>query len=126
METTKELITQLEQSLVEAIKDNDVRFLDQALHDDLLFIAPNGQLITKVMDLDSHRAGEMIVEQITVTIEDISIIDDTAIVVIVYDTKGTMLGKPIEGKFKYIRVWKRFAEGFKVVGGSCLRLETEA
>jgi hypothetical protein len=96
--------------------------LDKLLHEDLLFIAPNGLVITKAMDLASHSAGEMEVEELIANYEDIRIIGDNAIVVVVYDTKGRMLGNAIQGQFRYIRVWKMFDDGLKVVGGSCFKL----
>ncbi|EMJ93916.1 nuclear transport factor 2 family protein [Leptospira alstonii] len=108
-------IIEIEKSLIVGIKTSDVEFLDSILHDDLLFIAPNGQTITKEMDLASHRAKEMAVERLVSTVEDISIIGDTATVVVVYDTEGVMLGNPIQGKFRYVRVWKLFADGLKVI-----------
>lgn len=122
MKITKNEITKLENTLVEGIKNSDITILDNVLHNDLLFLAPNGQLITKAIDLASHQAGEMIVEQLTLKIENINIIDDTAIVVVVYNTKGTMLGSPIQGQFRYIRIWKLFPDGIKVIGGSCFQL----
>ncbi len=122
MNVTKNEIIELENKLVEGIKKGDITFLDKILHNDLLFLAPNGQIITKAIDLASHQAGEMIVEQLIPTIEDINVIDDTAIVVVVYNTKGTMLGNPIQGQFRYIRIWKQFPDGLKVIGGSCFQL----
>jgi ketosteroid isomerase-like protein len=122
MEKQKEEIIELEQKLIEAIRTSDLLFLDRILHQDLLFLAPNGTVITKAMDLDSHKAGEMVVEEIKSTIEELNITQDTAVVVLVYDTKGKMLGNPIEGRFKYVRVWKKFDDSFKVIGGSCLRV----
>ncbi len=122
MQITKERITELENKLAEAIKSSDLAFLNKVLHDDLLFLAPSGQMITKVMDLASHRAGEIIVEQLVDRIEEINIIDDTAVVGVVYDTKGSMLGNPIEGQFRYIRIWKQFPDGIKVIGGCCMQL----
>ncbi|MFB9863547.1 nuclear transport factor 2 family protein [Rufibacter immobilis] len=56
------------------------------------------------------------------TVEEVKIVDDTAIAILVYDTKGTMLGKPIQGRFRYIRIWKQFSDGLKVIGGSCTKL----
>ena len=122
MQITKERITELEKKLAEAIKSSDLAFLNKVLHDDLLFLAPSGQMITKVMDLASHRAGEIIVEQLVDRSEEINIIDDTAVVGVVYDTKGSMLGNPIEGQFRYIRIWKQFPDGIKVIGGCCMQL----
>lgn len=118
----REEIIEIENQLIEGIKRSDVKFLDKILHDDLLFIAPNGETVTKAMDLASHRKGEMVVEQLIPTFEDIKIIGDNAIVVVVYDTKGKMLGNPIQGRFRYIRIWKGFSDGIKVIGGSCSRI----
>ena len=122
MAINKDAVMDLEYRLIEAIKKSDVRYLDGILHDDLLFIAPNGQVITKQMDLDSHKKGDMVVEFLTPTFEDIRIIDNTATVIVVYETRGSMLGTPIHGKFQYIRIWKEFASGPKVIGGGCFML----
>jgi ketosteroid isomerase-like protein len=119
---TKEEIFEIENQLLEGIKTSDINLLDNILHDDLLFMAPSGQIVTKEMDLASHRAGEMKVEQLTAKFESIKIIGDNAVVVVVYDTKGKMLGTPIQGKFRYIRIWKMFPDGLKVIGGSCFRV----
>lgn len=122
MKISKQDIIGIETKLVEAIKTSDVELLDSILHDSLLFMAPNGQVITKQMDLDSHRAGEMSVEQLLPTVEEVKIIEDTAVAIVVYDTKGTMLGSPIQGQFRYVRVWRQFNDGLKVIGGSCFKL----
>jgi ketosteroid isomerase-like protein len=111
-----------EAKLLEAMKRHDLQALDCLLHDDLLFIAPDGQTVTKEMDLDAHRSGSMIIERIESTIEQISLIGDSAVVVVVLDTKGSMLGNPIEGKFRYIRVWKQFGAEQKVIAGSCTKI----
>jgi ketosteroid isomerase-like protein len=118
----KDQIIDLEYALIKAISTSDLEFLDRVVHDDLRFLAPNGQIITKAMDLASHRAGEMVVDEIIPTIEEIKIVGDTAVVLIVYDTKGKMLGNPIAGRFRYIRIWKQFSDGPKVIGGSCFKL----
>lgn len=118
----KEQIVKAENNLIDAMKINDVDALDDLLHDDLLFITPDGQTITKKMDIDSHKSRTMIIEKINPTIEKINLIGDTAIVTIVIDTKGKMLGQPIEGKFRYIRFWKPFENKLKVIGGSCTQI----
>jgi ketosteroid isomerase-like protein len=118
----KEDIIEIENKLIHGIKTSDIKLLDKILHDDLLFLAPNGQIVTKEMDLASHRAGEMQVEELIANFEEIKIIGDNAIVVVVYDTKGKMLGNPIQGQFRYIRVWKMFTDGLKVIGGSCFKI----
>lgn len=115
-------ILEIESDLIAALKTNDVGFFDRALHADLIFLAPNGQIVTKQMDLDSHVRGDMVVEYLIPSVEDVKISGDIATVVVVYDTKGSMLGSPIQGKFRYIRVWKEFGDGLKVIAGGCCML----
>lgn len=116
-------ILDLETRLIEAIKTSDVNWLDQHLHDELLFMVPGGQIITKQTDLEAHRSGAMVVEHLVPDFEKIRVVDDTAIVTVVYDTKGIMTGTPIKGKFRYIRTWKKFPDGLKVVSGACFMLD---
>lgn len=118
----KSAILAIERDLIEALKKNDVGFLDRALHDDLVFLAPNGQILTKQMDLDSHRRGDMVVDHLIPSFEEVKISGDIATVVVAYETKGSMLGHPIEGKFRYLRVWKEFGDGLKVIAGGCIML----
>ena len=92
------------------------------LHDDLLFIIPNGETITKEMDLASHRAGEMIIDELEIEYEKINIIKDCAVVTLSIETKGKMLGEHFEGRFRYIRIWKQVENTLKVIGGSCTKL----
>lgn len=113
-------VEEVEDRLLAAMKAHDIAALDILLHNDLLFLTPDGQAITKAMDLEAHRSGTMVIEKIERTMETINIIDDTAAVTLTLDTKGSMMGQPIEGRFKYIRVWKLFGDQLKVVGGGCI------
>ena len=121
MEIQKADIERMEFLLAEGIKNSNLEFLDKTIHNDLLFLAPDGQTITKEMDLAAHKGGGMVVDELNAIIEDVRIIGDTAISIVIYDTKGKMFGQPIEGKFKYIRVWKKFDDGLKVIAASCFR-----
>lgn len=117
-------IRQLELDLIEAIKASDVKWLEKVLHDELQFVIPTGEVITKSIDLESHRARQMKVEWLHPEIEQIKIANNCAVVVVVYDTKGSMMGTPISGKFRYLRVWSKFDDEIKIIGGSCHRLST--
>jgi hypothetical protein len=123
MPVIKSAIEKMELLLVEAIKKSDINFIQKTIHDDLPCVAPNGQTITKEMDMASHRSGTMVLDYLKPSIEAINIIGDTAVSIVVYDTKGKMMGTPIEGKFKYLRVSKKFDEGLKVISASCFRLQ---
>jgi ketosteroid isomerase-like protein len=118
----KEEIIRLEYKLIEAIKTSDIDFIENVLHDDLLFLASNGQVVTKEMDLTSHKSNQMTVEQLIPNFEDCNIIGDTAISIVVYDTKGIMLAQPVSGQYRYIRNWKVFNDRIKIVSGACMQI----
>ena len=118
----KNEIIKLEEELLVAIQSSDVGTLDKLLHNDLLFITPDGQTITKQMDLAAHRSGTMVVEELKSEIEQISLIESTVVVIVVYETKGKMLGNSIQGRFRYIRIWNLIVGDWKVIGGSCIQV----
>lgn len=121
-EITREDVVEAENKLFSAQLASNVTVLDELLHDDLVAIAPTGQLITKEMDLNSHRAKSIIIEFASTTIDDIKIIGDTAISIVTMTTKGKMMGTPLEGQFRYFRVWKRFDCSLKIIGASIMQL----
>lgn len=119
---TREEIVEVENKLFSAQLISDVDILDQLLYDELIAVAPTGQVITKEMDLNSHRAKTMIIEEASTEIDDIKITGDTALSIVTMTAKGKVMGTPLEGKFRYFRVWKRFDEQLKVIGASFMQL----
>ena len=119
---TREDIVEVENKLFSAQLISNVDILDQLLHDELIAVAPTGQVITKEMDLNSHRAKTMIIEEASTEIDDIKITGDTALSIVTMTAKGKMMGTPLEGKFRYFRVWKRFDDQLKVIGASFMQL----
>lgn len=118
----REDVVEAENKLFSAQLISNVDILDQLLHDDLVAVAPTGQILTKEMDLNSHRAKTMIIEDASTVIDDIKITGDTALSIVTMTAKGKMMGKPLEGQFRYFRVWKRFDDTLKVVGASFIQL----
>jgi hypothetical protein len=121
-EITRENVVEAENKLFSAQLVSNVDQLDQLLHDDLVAVAPTGQILTKEMDLNSHKAKTMIIEDASTEIDDIRIMGDTALSIVTMTAKGKMMGTPLEGKFRYFRVWKRFDGTLKVIGASFMQL----
>ncbi|MGD1318558.1 nuclear transport factor 2 family protein [Chryseobacterium sp. 2R14A] len=119
---TREDIVEVENKLFSAQLVSNVAILDQLLHDDLIAVAPTGQVITKEMDLNSHRAKTMIIEEASTEIDDIKITGDTALSIVTMTAKGKVMGTPLEGQFRYFRVWKRFDDQLQVIGASFMQL----
>lgn len=115
---TKTEILDLENKLYEAIKTNNTVVLDELLHNDLLFIIPSGETITKEIDLKTYREGNLKITAIIPNVEELNIIEELAIITLQLELKGFYNNEPFEGKFKYIRFWKKCSGGIKVVGGS--------
>lgn len=115
---TKTDILSQENRLYKAIKESDIKVLEELLHDDLLFVIPSGDVITKEMDLQSYRHGNLKIRELTPYVENLNIIDDIAVITLTMDLKGNYSGEDFESKFRYIRFWKTFPTGIKVIGGS--------
>ncbi|WP_175622202.1 nuclear transport factor 2 family protein [Chryseobacterium schmidteae] len=121
-EITIENVVEAENMLFSAQLVSNVEILDQLLHDDLLAVAPTGEIITKEMDLNSHKAKTMIIENASIEIDDIKTTGDTALSIVTMTAKGKMMGTPLEGRFRYFRVWKCFDEELKIIGASFMQL----
>ncbi|RZL62380.1 MULTISPECIES: nuclear transport factor 2 family protein [Pedobacter] len=115
---TTDNILALENELYGAIKDRNVKLLDELLHDDLLFIVPSGEIITKNMDIDSYREDNLRINELLPKTENLNIIGDTAVITVVLLLKGEYNKIPFEAKYRYIRFWKQLKDGIKVIGGS--------
>lgn len=119
----KDAIVNAEIELLTAIKNSDVLALDKILHDDLLFNLPDGQTITKEFDLNAYRSGKMNIHTLEASDQIINIIGDSAVVSVMVLLKGTYDTNPLDGTFRYIRVWKQFEENLKIIAGSCVVLQ---
>jgi len=119
---TKEDVSEAENQLFQAQLTSNVDALDQLLYDHLIAVAPTGQTLTKEMDLDAHRSKAMIIEEASTEIDDIRIIGDTALSIVTMTAKGKVMGAPLEGKFRYFRVWKYVDDKLKVIGASFMQL----
>lgn len=118
----REEVVEAENRLFAAQIESNVDLLEQLLHDDLIALAPTGQVLTKEMDLNSHRAKTLIIEDASTVIDEIKIAGDTALSVVTMTAKGKMTGAPVEGRFRYFRVWKRFDGTLKLIGASFMEL----
>ncbi len=119
----KDAIIKVEKELLSAMKNCDVKKLDELLHEELFFNIPNGQTITKSMDLETYSSGNMKINEIESSEQEINLIGDNAIVTVIIDMKGTYFDYSLDGKYKIIRIWKSFRNKWNVIGGSSIRIE---
>lgn len=123
--TQKAQVIANEKNLLEAMKTNNVELLDKLLHDDLLFNGPSGETATKATDLKNYRSGNINLHTVESSDQMLSMVRDDVVVAVTVEIKGNYLGQEINGKFRYLRVWKLFENDWKVIAGSVVMLSTD-
>jgi ketosteroid isomerase-like protein len=116
-------IIDCENRLLDAIRNGDINTLDELLHDSLIFNIPTGQTITKEMDIENYRSGIMSVYDISTTDQTIKTIDNISTVVVTIHLKAKYADQIIDGKFRYLRVWKLFNNSWKIIAGSGFQIQ---
>ena len=120
--TQEEQIINCENRLLEAMKLGELTVLEELLHDDLIFNIPTGQTITKAMDLENYRLGILTVSEIIAKDQIIASIENISIVAVTIYLKAKYADQLIDGKFRYLRVWKEFNNSWKVIAGSSFQI----
>ena len=115
-------IIDCEKRLLDAVRNGDINTLDELLHDSLIFNIPTGQTITKEMDVENYRSGMMSVYDIATTEQTIKSIDNVSTVVVTVHLKAKYADQIIDGKFRYLRVWKLFNNSWKIIAGSAFQI----
>lgn len=111
-------ILQAEERLRTAMLAGDVSELDALIDDRLLFVGPDGGAYSKADDLELHRSGAERVTRIDVAEIQVRMHGSTAVAMVVADMAGEFQGTAFAGRFRYLRVWVRAEQGWKIAGGS--------
>ena len=96
---------------------SDVAELERLLDDELVFTGPDGGLYSKADDLDAHRAGEIRITRLEASDERVQRFGEIAIVIVRMDMSGTFRGEAFSGPFRYTRIWRARANGWRIVAG---------
>jgi ketosteroid isomerase-like protein len=112
-------IVALEAAIRRAQLDADVSALDALIAERLLFTGPDGGLGTKAQDLEAHRTGVVRFrshepEELRVRRVGANVAVTALRARLTVEVEGT----PVQGTFRYTRVWAREGgEPWRVVGG---------
>lgn len=115
-------IKRLEEELRLTMLNNDAEKLDELLDESLTFVIPNGQIITKAMDLDGYKSNIQTIEKLEPLEQTIQIHDNFAVVTVKTQTKGTYNKIDASGQYRYLRIWKKINNSWKIVAGSLAQI----
>jgi ketosteroid isomerase-like protein len=104
-----------ERALQAAMRTSDVAALDRLLHDSLVAVAPDGSLVDKASDLESHRSGVFEIRSLEESSLDVVVSGDTAVTFVVLDVEGSIAGEDASGPMRYTRTWTRAGGEWRVL-----------
>lgn len=107
----KRQVEALEEQWRAAQLTGDVTTMDKLLSDDYIGISITGQVNTKVQQLDRMRMHKVVLSRIDLGDRQIKLIGSIAIVTSRAEVEGTNDGVPIQGTFRYTRVYQRLPSG---------------
>ena len=114
----EDLIIKLEALFTEAMKKGDITTLDKLMHNNLLFVIPGGQVLTKKQDLDNYSTGNMKVSSLTVSHQEIKSNALTATVTSTVKMTGSFFDYNFDDTYQLLRIWQLFDSEWKVIAGS--------
>lgn len=115
-------ITECEKRFLEAIKTKDLDTLDELIHEDVLFLLPNGHTLTKPNVLDNYREGNIMISTSNSSDVKMHVIGDTVVVSLKIELQGRYFDQVINSNFRYLRVWKLFFGHWKIIAVSGVQL----
>lgn len=91
--------------------NGDVETMARLLSDDYIGITMNGQVVTKMQQLDRMRTRALSLAKINLDDMKVKLTGPTAVVLGRAEVDGTTDGEPIHGTYRYTRVYTRMANG---------------
>jgi ketosteroid isomerase-like protein len=110
-EDAKRQVEKLEETWRVAQLNGDVETMDRLLSDDYIGITMNGQIVTKMQQLDRMRTRTLSLTKIELDDVKVKLIGQTAVVTSHADVEGTNDGESVHGNYRYTRVYTRIANG---------------
>ena len=118
----KQIILNLEEKLRIAMIKNDIETLSELIADDLVFISPMGDVVTKNMDLEAHRLKLQKISSMTPSEQTFKIKDDLAIITVKMQISGFFNNIDMSGNYRYLRIWKNISGSWQIISGSVTKI----
>lgn len=120
----KQEIEKLEEELRLAMLFSDVEKLDLLIADELRFIAPNGAVVTKQMDLDIHKSGQQKMSKLTPSERQIKVFDNCASVTVKMEVECMVGETRVSSDYRYTRTWAKINGLWQVIAGAVVAISS--
>jgi ketosteroid isomerase-like protein len=110
-EEFKHQVEQMEDAWRLAQLNGDAQAMDKLLSEDYVGITMNGQVVTKMQQLDRIRNRQLIVTKMDVDDVKVKLIGTTAVVTSLAVVEGTSDGASVRGTYRSTRVYSRSPSG---------------
>jgi len=116
-------IRDLERKFEQAVLKGDVAFFERVLAKNFLHTTQTGKMRDREQWLSNHKAGQSSYDALNVDQLTVHIYGDSAVVTaIIKPTGRDSQGKPIEGQYRYLRVWSKQNGAWQVVAFQSTRV----
>jgi ketosteroid isomerase-like protein len=107
----KKQVEALEEEWRAAQLAGDVAKMDMLLSDDYIGISMTGQVNTKAQQLERIRDRKLVLSRLDLGDRQVKLLGPIAIVTSRAEVEGTNDGMPVQGTFRYTRVYQRLPTG---------------
>jgi ketosteroid isomerase-like protein len=107
----KRQVEALEEQWRQAQLSGDVATMDKLLSDDYIGISMTGQVSTKMQQLDRMRSHKFVLSKLDLGEMQVKLVGSIAIVTSRAEVEAINDGVPIQGTFRYTRVYQRLPSG---------------
>jgi ketosteroid isomerase-like protein len=91
--------------------DGDVPAMEKLLAPDFLGISMTGQVTDRDQQLDRMRNRHLVLTKIVISDQKIKLVGAVAIVTSLAQIEGTNEGAPVNGMYRYTRIYRRYPDG---------------
>ena len=107
MGAAEDRLREAERELQSAMRAGDVGALDRLIDDRVIATAPDGRQFTKAQDLEAHRSGTLVIQDLTEEELSIVVAGDTGVTVVLLALTGVNEGEEFAARLRYTRTWIR-------------------
>jgi ketosteroid isomerase-like protein len=107
----REQVEALEEQWKEVQLNADLQGLDKLLSEDYIGISSSGEVMTKAQQMEHMQNRKLVISSVDTSDVKVKLLGPVAIVTSLAQIKGVSDGQPLDGSFRYTRVYQRLPNG---------------